>query len=263
MSTMVQRVCLSEHTNRYRYLKNDNSCSNVGFRGHIGAERYFKDGITYLRKETGLFRDWQTLLFVKNYIEKNFADKKTVNIVSGGCSTGEEAVSMSILLNNIKDKVHILGIDLSKDAILKANSRKFEFKNALNLPEMVESDDMFKGMRDRFLVFNTTRSLSKNERKQKMLFYKFFVLTDEKMPKENNSTLERIKKFLADVLITQYRFETKIAKLKDGCVENCTFKVGNVSDINALPEGIKSDVIFFKNAIYHVISYDIDYGPGR
>ena len=40
-------------------------------------------------------------------------------------------------------------------------------------------------------------------------------------------------------------------------INNCNFKVGDIRDIQTLTDREKSDVIFFKNAIYHMISDDL------
>ena len=53
-------------------------CDKVSFRGRVGAEEFGKKGIEKLIKETGLFRDWQTLQFIKRYIEENFADNDLI-----------------------------------------------------------------------------------------------------------------------------------------------------------------------------------------
>ena len=247
--------------NNLSYARYNVGNDAISFRGRVGAEKFYKKGIEILIQETGLFRDWQTLLFVKNYIEKNFAGKSLIKIISGGCSTGEEAASISILLNHLKDKVKILGIDLSESAVNSANSRKFKFQNAKDA-KYVSVDDVYTALKDRFLVFGTDRTLSADEKLQKELFDKFFDITDEKVPLiEQKLTLwQKLENFLAKNFMAKYKpmfCGTKIVKLKDGEINNCTFKVGDIRDIETLTNGEKSDVIFFKNAIYHMISDDV------
>ena len=57
--------------NNKRYVCDVQSCDTVCFKGRIGAENYGKKGIDVLKKETGFFRDWETIQFVKKYIEEN------------------------------------------------------------------------------------------------------------------------------------------------------------------------------------------------
>lgn len=254
------------HKRNYGFYNTCNiGCDSVSFRGRLGVEKCGKKGIETLIQETGLFRDWQTLLFVKKYIEENFAGKKLIKIISGGCATGEEAVSISILLNHLKDKVRILGIDLSEKAVNSAKSRKFKFQDAKDA-KYVSVEDVYSALKDRFLVFGADRELSADEKLQKELFDKFFDITDEKVSIRKLTWKQKIEEFLAKNFMAKYRpalGEIKFVKLKEGKINNCTFKQGDIRDIQTLTEGEKSDVIFFKNAIYHLISEDTDGGIAR
>lgn len=80
--------------------------------------------------ETYFMREKEHILVVKDYIAKDiFSNKKTLKILSAGCSTGEEAYSLSITLNelepNYKNKFTILGLDISKRAVDIANSATY------------------------------------------------------------------------------------------------------------------------------------------
>lgn len=77
--------------------------------------------------ETYFMREKEHLITVKDYIAKDFFENnKTLKILSAGCSTGEEAYSLSIMLNELtpkhKTKFSILGLDISKRAVDIANS---------------------------------------------------------------------------------------------------------------------------------------------
>ena len=50
-------------------------------------------------QETRFFRDQQSFDLVSQFLNKN-SDKKTINIWSLGCSTGEEPYSLAMLANN-------------------------------------------------------------------------------------------------------------------------------------------------------------------
>jgi chemotaxis methyl-accepting protein methylase len=250
-----------QNINNKDHLKKKYSYSNsntVCFNGYIGKEKFEKVGIKYLNHETGLFRDFQTLKFIKQYIEKNLTHKEKINIVSGACATGEEAISLSIILNDLKDKVHILGIDLSENTIKQAQSRKFIFQRIKNYPKWFNPDDYYMGLKDRFLVYGTNRELSKDEKFQKKLFEQFFDVPIEKVDKKRK--IPQVLQKIIDTVAIIFRpniVEEKTVKLKADKINNCTFKVGNIEDINTLTNGEKSDIILFKNAIYHLITEDI------
>ena len=65
---------------------------------------------------TRFFRNQAHFDTLTNYVIPELVNYKksrgetTINVWSAGCSTGEEAVSLSMLLDNLRDKVQILGI---------------------------------------------------------------------------------------------------------------------------------------------------------
>ena len=66
--------------------------SAVPFKGHFGDE-FIKKGNLWLRHETAFFRDSKSNEFITKYILDNLQNKKEINIISGACSTGEEALT--------------------------------------------------------------------------------------------------------------------------------------------------------------------------
>ena len=114
-------------------LKASSVGDSVSFTSHAQSERILKKGYSQLIHQTAFDREPKTKEFVCNYIRDTFGDKDTVKIVSGGCSTGEEAVSYSMRLYDMRKRVDILGFDLGKKAIKQANSRKFLFEISLHI----------------------------------------------------------------------------------------------------------------------------------
>ena len=61
------------------FMTNTTAQDKISFKGHLGIEKYVKDGKELkLIKETRFFRDIQTKNFVKEYISKNFTDKSNL-----------------------------------------------------------------------------------------------------------------------------------------------------------------------------------------
>ena len=118
----------SLYKGRISRMHNSPAKDTVSFSGHANIEQIFKDGIVHLVQQTAFDREPQTKEFVCDYIRKTFGHKNKIKIVSGGCSTGEEPVSYSMRLYDMRNKVDILGIDLGKKAIKQAKSRRFVFE---------------------------------------------------------------------------------------------------------------------------------------
>ena len=234
------------------------NADSVHFSGHFGVEKYAKNGIGCLIHETGFFRDMQTKDFVKNYILKNFADRNPVKILVGGCSTGEEALTYSMLLNDIGKQIKILGFDISEESIKNANSKKFLMQKIDKAPKgfMDISFQYKRTLQDEFLAFPAEKALSGEKLSRKKLFDEFFYISDEVpvLPKEKLG--ERINNWFIRKCLKIHipTFENKYAVLKDGKEENCKFVTGDILELDEITKGEKYDVITFTNALYHVIS---------
>jgi chemotaxis methyl-accepting protein methylase len=212
------------------------------FRGHLGVE-YTVDRSIPLEKlicETSFFRGKKTLNLVKQHILNNCKNNKTIRIVSCGCSSGEEGISMSMLLESIKDKLSIIGIDLSKSNIAAAKSGIYTFSKSKQYHH-----------NDEFLAFKTEFPLSKEEKEYKELFDNYFEIYKPKNLKEKVVYFfEKIKR-----LLNNFETSTKKYKLKEGKAQNCSFIEGNVLDIENLVNG-KVDAILYRNSLYHMICYN-------
>lgn len=230
----------------------------ISFQGHIGAEKTLKKGYTWLVSETCFFRDSATNNCVKEYILKNFAHKDRIKLISAGCSTGEEAVTWSMLLDGIKDKVEILGFDLSPTNVAKANSRKFIFQRNKNL----ESDYISRqcsGFSDSYLVFDNQRDLTSQEIEYKRLFSEFFEADNDSLPKVKVPLRVRFNNWLLKKIFKLQPLELEVRqyKVKDNKALNCKFIEGDIMNLENIVGEDKADVIFFKNAIYHLITDNI------
>lgn len=212
------------------------------FTGHTMAEFYGKKGIRYLAHQTAFFREPVTLERVKSYITKNFADKKEINILVGACSTGEEAYSLSLLLKGLKNKVNIIGFDLSPKAIDSARKGKVLMQTSI-----VDSEkDTF--LKDSYLVFDDKNNLSKRQQEYRTLFEDTFEPINSKFYKFYNN----IKRAFEDLNPNIGR-KSRYFKLKDDKINNCRFIEGDIRELDKLDAPKQVDVLFFRNAFYHLL----------
>lgn len=222
------------------------------FTGHARTEKVFKKGIKQLINQTAFNRNPQTKDFVCDYIHKYLGNKDTIKIVSGGCSTGEEAVTYSMKLYDSRKKVEILGIDLGKKAIESAKSRRYVFEIPSKRVQVLDFFDTIEvsPFSDSYLVSDSPKGLNANEKMFKALFNEFFEPTYEKI---KTPLIERLQNmYIRRTGAEPLEVERIACKLKDGMAENCHFVQGDIQDIDKILNGEKVDVISFSNALYHL-----------
>lgn len=203
----------------------------------------------------------QTKNFVKEYIEKNFAGKDKIKIVVGACSSGEESLTYSMLLDGLKNKVRIIGFDLSPTSVSEAKSKRFLMQRIKETPEDINQiyTSQYSAFDDIFLAFESKKPLTSEQKNHKRLFNEFFEITNETAPQEKLSLGTRFKYWYLKKLfkIQPPEFEGKIVKLKDNKAVNCGFTTGDIMNMSDVTKGEKADVITFSNAMYHLIADDI------
>lgn len=239
----------------YHRIRKSNYCDTVSFSGHTQVEKYSKIGFNYLVHQTALGRELKTKLFVKDYIKDTFKNKKRIKIVSGGCSTGEEPTTYSMLLSDMRDKLDILGIDLGKSAIKQANSRKFVFEVPNNNISVCEH---FKSIEnspytDYYLFTNGNKGLTPEQQYFKTLFNNFFEPTDKKIRTPFLEWLQNcMVKRAGGIPLELDRFEYK---LKNGYAENCKYVCGDVRNIDKILGKENVEAISFNNTLYHLTTF--------
>lgn len=251
-------------------LKSVHGSDTVSFKGHTGIEKTAVKGIKELVHETAFFRDMQTKEFVKDYIEKNFANKDKIKILVGACSSGEEAITYSMLLDGLKNKVKILGFDLGEQAVEQAKGKKFIMQrrtdSAAQNPMLA---NLFAAYKDDFIAFETKEALTQEQKHHKQLFSEFFDIPLETVQPEKNSvslTTKINQWIVGKIFKTNFnppQIEQKIVKLKDNKAANCEFVQGDIMKLGDITKGEKADVITFSNAMYHLISEDMAMGMRR
>jgi chemotaxis protein methyltransferase CheR len=84
--------------------------------------------------ETRFYRDqaqWQT---IEAFLAKDFPPQVELAVLSAGCSTGEEAYTMTMLLMSAGRRFRMLGVDRSAAAIAQARTGVFPAASARDLP---------------------------------------------------------------------------------------------------------------------------------
>lgn len=244
-------------TNNQKILTKD----YISFKGHFGVEKYEKDDIKYLKHETGFFRDIETKEFVKNYIEKNFANKDKIKILIGACSTGEEAYTYAMLLDNLKSKTQIVGFDLSETSIKEAKSKKFLMQKQVKAPKGLIDAYVYLGntLNDSYLCFPHTKQLSEKEIEKKKLFENFFEISTDTQKNKKTHFGKKINQWIMKNILKMFppTFENKYVVAKENTFSNCEFTQGNILKLKEITKDEKADVITFSNALYHITTEEI------
>ena len=111
-------------------VMNDFRASHVedliaGLKHHPNARDHFLDSFTV--NVTDFFRDPKCFASLRSEVLPVIAEKEKINIWIAGCSTGEEVLSLCIILHEmgLLDRSRILATDISGKAIAKARRGAF------------------------------------------------------------------------------------------------------------------------------------------
>lgn len=88
--------------------------------------------------ETYFFREWQAIkVLVDSFIEPWCAEGRRPRIWSAACATGEEPLSLAMLLDERKllNKVELFATDVSSRALAKARQGRFGRRSVRHVPE--------------------------------------------------------------------------------------------------------------------------------
>lgn len=228
--------------------------NTINFSANHSYEKNKGNGIKSINHETYFFREPATDAYIQNYILKNWSDKPIIQIVSGGCSSGEEALSYAMMLDSMK-KVDIFGFDIDENSIKKAKEgiypiRTFEFKFK-NQPLLI------KDCSENFLI-NDNCELNEYSKKAKEKFYDYFTPISKKRRIHNKLritfslwiiNLFHPKKFKAEMPV---RYEQKF-KVNEEKFKNCHFMQGDILNADKLFQPESINVFLFRNTLYHLI----------
>ncbi len=239
---------------------------NTTFKGHFGAEKFEKNKLGYIIKETGFFRDLQTKNFVCDYIKKNFINNNKIKILIGGCSTGEELHTYNMLLQDLACKLELTGFDVSETSIKAAKSNSFLMQKIKPIPKgyMDVSFQYKRTLQDSFLAFENKTPLTDEQKKLKELFDEYFTISNivPNIPKKSLS-LKIHQWFLKWVKIYPPEFENKTVILNPNKEKNYNFILGDIMELDNITKGEQADVITFTNALYHILTEPVSYNSTR
>ncbi|MGI0480281.1 CheR family methyltransferase [Geminocystis sp. CENA526] len=123
-------------------------------------EEWQKLAIVLTNLESYFFRDKGQIQILQNYILPKLIKKnnstRNINIVSAGCSTGEEVYSLAILLKEITENVHewnikISGLDVNLEALEKAQKGVYGSWSLRSMPQE-KKDSYFKYHNDHYEI---------------------------------------------------------------------------------------------------------------
>lgn len=175
--------------------------NNIGFNAYHGRidTPCSKSAIGVLRHSSRFFRYPDEDQANINELEKmQEANDRPLNILSAGCSYGEEVYSYALALNHLKYKPNIIGVDLGKDAIKCAKEGNFFLsglehsildENASQRPEEYKTpyyDEMRKRFHNAFTTQkNCTGHLADKDLFQNCSFYCGNILGIDRRFKNN------------------------------------------------------------------------------
>lgn len=211
--------------------------------------------------ETAFFRDIDTMEFAQKYIVQNFP--QGTHIADFGCSSGEEAYTLLMLLNKYnKDKKYkVTGYDVSPKVVEVANSGAFRMmyrftEGFVNLkPEYKDYDKKylkklffkcFERVPERIVSHNPTPEIKEHLQKRIQQEKNLKKLLELKCYNEIfrrhgiHSEFEEGNAFKPKIEFTTDVFEAKL---------------GDINDLSKIikPDG-KAGAIIFKNAWFHILN---------
>lgn len=246
---------------KINYNLNNYNSRMPSFKGYNDETRDVtsKNQQNWCLHETAFFRDIDTMEFAQKYITQNFP--QGTNIADFGCSDGEEAYTLLMLLNkkNKDKKYKVSGYDVSPKAIELAKTGPFKINYTF-----IEG-----------FVISDVKCKDYNKKSLRELFFSCFEKIPEKFFDINIGPIVETKK-LIEQEIQKERNPIRLLNLKrlrtifghecdytprNTFVPKSEFandifepKLGDISDISKIvkPNG-ETGVVMFKNAWYHVL----------
>jgi len=269
----------------------------VNFKGGMNCTKSNTSGIGTLNHQTAFFREPKTDEIVQNYILENFGNDKEINIVSGACSTGEEAKSYAMMLDSLGDKLKISGFDIVPEIVKEAQGNscqviKFEDDDSpINLVSVNSENILFtddtdilteyeKKCRNKFKQYYQPKGLPQKvpvfpDAKQQLNDLEALLANKdefEKVKKQYNEQMQIAKSMapeFADFTITfedsinlgKQALEQQVETYKtvsdfetdDNAFKNCSFDLGDVTNIEHMYKPGSINVLLYRNALYHTL----------
>jgi len=204
--------------------------------------------------ETSFFRELKTDDKVKKYILNTYKASPEILVVMGACSTGEEVYSQAIMLDEIKDKVKIVGFDISNEAVERAKQASFSIQSSANY---VNTHDYIPPyLMDSYLAHYSKKPLDELQTQARAGFREYFDYVESGKVDEDGRFLTRDSKDWRPIHMLAP--DAKRFALKSGYAQNCEFKTGNITNLDEMFEDNSINAFFFRNAFYHILTHTSD-----
>lgn len=243
---------------------NANTLTPLNFKGHAGHEvlKLGKD-VLILRHETAFFREYKTLNKSINYLRQKFPNEKSPKLIVGACSTGEEAFSIKMLLHEREPE--ILAFDISEDAVQKAKVARYTISQPKDkLSRKFIDERQISAYSDEYLGFSSCTMTCK-KKMLKNLFDKMFTEVPLGRTKNIFAPIKKGMNYIRYFLLgdMELNLNNKVYTIKQNEQSGCKFMQGDIKNLDKIaPEG-KAHAVFFRNALYHLVTNDIAGGVYR
>lgn len=261
----------------------------VNFKGNISGQSLIHDNDDFysVNNETRFFREPYTDEIVQNYILDKFSNDSKINVVSGACSTGEEAKSYAMMLDSLGDKLNVFGFDISDDAIKQSTDSMTRLILDISYP-LCPDFDKSSQCSEKFLVDGSSKNLTPYQKTCQEKFRKYFdkigeTYEEPRFPNALNEVLkiqefykkispeatgldedewlekygimaERIADRLNSLMVSQGDICTyQNFKAKVGSFDNCSYKQGDILNLEQLYKPNSVHALLYRNALYHTL----------
>ncbi len=237
------------------HQNNLQSFTSPNFKGRVSAEIVqIGQKEKLLIHETAFFREYKSMKKSIDYLKQSFPDEKQPLILVGACSSGEQALSIKMLLNDRTPK--ILGFDISRKAIDEANSQVYRIYQPIKNTDLKKIKEWnVAAYGDEFLAFDRpNQNLSPEKKRLRKVFYQTFDEIKRTTPK--NNFFKRMYENIISKITggISHNMNVKIFRIKKTIDSGCEFVQGDILQLNKIvPEG-KAHMITFSNALYHLVT---------
>lgn len=239
------------------HQNNLQSFTSPNFKGRVSAEIVqIGQKEKLLIHETAFFREYKSMKKSIDYLKQNFPDEKQPLILVGACSSGEQALSIKMLLNDRTPK--ILGFDISNKSINEANSQTYRIYQPIKNTDLKKIKEWnVAAYGDEFLAFDRpNQNLSPEKKRLRKVFYQTFDEIKQTTPK--NNFFKRMYENIISKITGRisHNMNVKTFRIKKTIDSGCEFVQGDILQLNKIvPEG-KAHMITFSNALYHLVTED-------
>lgn len=199
---------------------------------------------------TEMFRDPEFWKYLRFELLPTFSDLNTIRIWHAGCSSGEEVVSMIILLTelNLIHKTKLVGTDINSDVLSK--TERFEFRRKeLDLYQKNYLESGGRETLEKYFILQEDLLILKQEYKPSNILFKLHNLAvDEPFSKFDLILCRNVMIYFDEILQSK-----AVKKFKQSLFKKSYLAVGRKENISFLPESNELNCINSKEKIYQTI----------